>query len=309
MGEDKRAFRDALGAFATGVTIVTTTDAAGAPVGVTASSFNSVSLDPPLVLWSLAKTSGSRDAFCSSGHFAIHVLGESQEGVSNRFARPGTDKFSDVGWSAGDAGSPLLNDYAAAFQCRTRYQYEGGDHIILVGEVVAFDVRDQAPLLFHAGRYAEHRPRPPTEIADTVDLEGGRFTDNFLFYLIARAYFQTSGPARRKLEELGLDPRQHGALATLSMRAAASADEIARALAHTDHAPDADTLTRMVETGLLTRSGDSFQLTSTGRARFIEVLAVGRAFEADVADGLTRGEMAEVRRLLRRIIELTALSR
>ena len=305
MGEDRRAFRDALGAFATGVTIVTTTDGAGAPVGVTASSFNSVSLDPPLVLWSLAKSSQSRDAFCSSGHFAIHVLAESQELVSNRFAKSGADKFAGMAWSAGTAGSPLLHEFAAVFECRTKYQYEGGDHVILVGEVVAFDVRDVAPLLFHGGRYAEHRPRPSATPVDTVDLEEGRFTDDFLFYLIARAYFQTSRPARRKLEELGLGPRQHGALATLSTLGAASAEEIARALEHTDHAPDDETLTQMVAEELVDEIDGTFELTAAGRSRFIEVLAVGRAFEADVADGLTRGELAEVRRLLRRVIELT----
>ena len=89
INEPIRAFRDALGTFATGVTIVTTLDSAGDPVGVTASSFNSVSLDPPLILWSLAKDSLSHDAFCGSGHFAIHVLAASQEALSNRFARRG----------------------------------------------------------------------------------------------------------------------------------------------------------------------------------------------------------------------------
>ncbi len=153
------AFREALGSFATGVTIATTLDDQDRPVGVTASSFNSVSLDPPLVLWSLAKNSQSRDAFCDSGHFAVHVLAASQEALSNRFARTGADKFGGVEWSAGKLGSPVFTEHAALFECATRHQYDGGDHIIMVGEVVDFEARDEAPLLFHGGRYADHRPR------------------------------------------------------------------------------------------------------------------------------------------------------
>lgn len=152
--ESQRAFRNALGAFATGVTIATTLDADGQPVGVTASSFNSVSLDPPLVLWSVAKANMSCAAFCDSGHFAIHILAVDQADLSNRFAKSGGDKFAGLTWQSGAKGSPILADCAALFQCRTRHQYEGGDHIIMVGEVIDFQVQDRAPLLFHAGRYA-----------------------------------------------------------------------------------------------------------------------------------------------------------
>lgn len=157
--KDSRAYRDALGAFATGVTIVTTRDAHGAPVGVTASSFNSVSIDPPLVLWSLGRQARSRAAFCDSGHFAIHILSAAQEDLSNRFARSGADKFAGVDWQSGALGSPILGDHAAVFECETRHQYDGGDHIIMVGEVLSYEARDEAPLLFHGGRYAEKRQR------------------------------------------------------------------------------------------------------------------------------------------------------
>ena len=173
-----RAFRDALGAFATGVTIATTLDADGAPVGVTASSFNSVSVDPPLVLWSLARSARSLDAFCSSGHFAVHVLAAGQERLSNRFASQGDDKFAGLEWQPGTLGSPVLEDYAARFECRTRHLYEGGDHVILVGEVVEYLSHDVEPLLFHAGRYATRRP-------DAVGDDGAFPTD-----LIAQAYDQ-----------------------------------------------------------------------------------------------------------------------
>ena len=301
----QRAFRNALGAFATGVTIATTKDADGSPVGVTASSFNSVSMDPPLVLWSLGKSSQSRAAFCESGHFAVHVLAASQEDLSNRFARSGEDKFSGVDWSDGALGSPIFGRYAALFQCRTRHQYEGGDHIILVGEVVDYEAREEAPLLFHAGRYVERRPRPPGEGADPVDIEHGRFSDDFLFYLISRAHFQTSRPARRKLAELGSSMEEYLALALLSMEAPLEEHEIADKLAHTGSTPEPGQLGRMVERGLLRSGPQGYDLADQGRKLFVETLAYGKAFEADLADHFTPAELAETKRVLRRIIELT----
>lgn len=152
---DLKAFRAALGGFATGVTVVTTIDGAGKPFGVTASSFNSVSLNPPLVLWSLAKTAQSIDAFTGSGNFAVHVLTADQQSLSNHFAKSGGDKFLSLNWTRGVAGSPLLAEYASRFECRTLHQYEGGDHIIFVGEVVNFDQQDGKPLIFHQGTYIE----------------------------------------------------------------------------------------------------------------------------------------------------------
>ncbi|MDH3553381.1 MAG: flavin reductase family protein, partial [Gammaproteobacteria bacterium] len=126
--------RGALGQFATGVTVITTTDSDGSPVGVTASSFNSVSLDPPLVLWSLAKSARSMAAFDRSGYFCVHVLAASQEALSARFATPGSDKFGGQDWRPGHGGVPLLQEFAARFQCKTTHTYEGGDHLIFVGE-------------------------------------------------------------------------------------------------------------------------------------------------------------------------------
>lgn len=151
---DTKEFRSALGRFTTGVTVVTTLDSDEAPFGVTASSFNSVSLDPPLVLWSLAKTAQSIDAFSRSGHFAVHVLVADQEPLSTHFARSGGDKFSSLEWEKGLLGSPLFAEYVSRFECRTLHQYEGGDHIIFVGEVVDFDQQDGKPLVFHQGAYA-----------------------------------------------------------------------------------------------------------------------------------------------------------
>lgn len=147
-------FRRALGAFATGVTIVTTSAANGDPVGVTASSFNSVSVDPPLVLWSLAKSAKAYSVFEGARHFAIHVLADDQMPLANIFARSGFDKFAAIDWSCNRFGVPIFDHYVALFESQVLHRYEGGDHVILVGEVVAFDRRNIAPLLFYGGAYA-----------------------------------------------------------------------------------------------------------------------------------------------------------
>lgn len=150
---DPREYRNALGSFATGVTIVTTRDGGGLPVGVTANSYNSVSLDPPLVLWSLARTSRSFDAFHGADHFAIHVLTGDQEDLAIRFASRGEDKFAGLDLGDGLGGVPLLGHCATRLQCRTVARHDGGDHVIFIGQVERFDRCGGEPLLFHQGRF------------------------------------------------------------------------------------------------------------------------------------------------------------
>ncbi|MEO1045602.1 MAG: enoyl-CoA hydratase-related protein [Pseudomonadota bacterium] len=154
---DPRTFRDALGQFATGVTIVTARSADGTPVGVTANSFNSVSLDPPLILWSLARTSRCMSVFEAAEEFAVHILASDQDDLSNRFASRMDDKFA--GLDIAGSGLPLLEGCTARFRCRTRHAYEGGDHVIFVGEVVGFEHDAKPPLLFHGGDYADKKKR------------------------------------------------------------------------------------------------------------------------------------------------------
>lgn len=163
-----RRFRSALGAFATGVTIVTTRDELGRDVGLTANSFNSVSLDPPMVLWSLAKSSRSLPAFLAASHFAVHVLAADQEELSIRFATRGAEKFEGLEVERSPQQVPLLRGCSARFVCRTAFRHEAGDHMIFVGEVGAFDHSDRPELLFHRGRYSLAVPKasspvPPAE--------------------------------------------------------------------------------------------------------------------------------------------------
>jgi flavin reductase (DIM6/NTAB) family NADH-FMN oxidoreductase RutF len=155
MDFDTRSFRDALGLFVTGVTVITARSADGTPFGVTANSFNSVSIDPPLILWSLSRASRNVAAFRSAEHFCVHILREDQAELSRRFAMSDIDKFEGMEFEPGAGGVPILPRSAARLECKTYAQHDGGDHVIFLGEVIRIAADHNArPLLFHGGRYA-----------------------------------------------------------------------------------------------------------------------------------------------------------
>ena len=149
-----RAFRDTLGMFPTGVTVITARGPGGEPVGLTVSSFNSVSLTPPLVVWNLSAHLPSVPIFESAAVYAINVLADDQQDISQRFASRGEDKFAGIAFTEGEGGVPLLPGCCASFQCRQFARHPGGDHVVFIGEVLAFE-RDAAkrPLLFQGGAY------------------------------------------------------------------------------------------------------------------------------------------------------------
>jgi flavin reductase (DIM6/NTAB) family NADH-FMN oxidoreductase RutF/pimeloyl-ACP methyl ester carboxylesterase len=153
-GSDPRTLRDALGCFATGVTVVTTVDAQGEPAGLTANSFTSVSLDPPLLLVCLAKSAGSLPVFMEAEHFAVNVLHTGQQPVSGRFASRKEDRFSATEWECWDSGVPIICNSLASFECAREQMHDAGDHVILVGRVqtVRFEPR-RDPLLYFRGKY------------------------------------------------------------------------------------------------------------------------------------------------------------
>lgn len=153
---DCRAFRDTLGSFATGVTVVTALAPNGERIGLTISSFNSVSLDPPLILWSLSRQSPNIDAFRSASRYVVNVLSVGQEDISNRFAARGDDRFAGVAVREGLGGVPMIEGCCAYFECANDYRYPGGDHTIFVGRVERFTQgEEQLPLVFHGGRYRQ----------------------------------------------------------------------------------------------------------------------------------------------------------
>jgi flavin reductase (DIM6/NTAB) family NADH-FMN oxidoreductase RutF len=161
---DRRDFRRALGQFATGVTVVTARASDGRKIGVTVNSFTSVSLNPPLILWSLARQAPSFADFTSCAHFAVNVLEAKQHHLSRQFSTPLPDKFAGVDFAEGKAGVPIVSGAIAQFVCRKVKQYDGGDHVILLGEVEEYKYNDGEPLVFHSGRYRIATRHP--DIAD-----------------------------------------------------------------------------------------------------------------------------------------------
>ena len=151
---DQRRLRDIAGSFATGVTVVTSRANDGTPIGMTVNSFTSLSLDPPMVLVTIAKRASLYADFMRAESFAVNVLCAEQEGLSRTFAAKGIDRFAHLDYRQQATGAPVLDGVLGYFDCKVTERYEGGDHIILVGEVVDGDVNEGQPLLFFKGQYA-----------------------------------------------------------------------------------------------------------------------------------------------------------
>ncbi|MEO8755099.1 MAG: flavin reductase family protein [Casimicrobiaceae bacterium] len=157
---DTRQFRDALAQFATGVTIICARNGDGRFAGFTANSFNSVSLDPPLVLWSLARRSLSLAAFETAERYTVNVLSSAQTDLARRFSRPHSDRFAGVDYRMGWADAPLINGCVAWFECRHHAKSRTGDHVVFVGEVVTCERATGRGLVFHHGRFGTTSPLP-----------------------------------------------------------------------------------------------------------------------------------------------------
>ena len=300
-----RGFRAALGQFATGVTVVTTRAENGDRIGLTANSFNSASLDPPMVLWSLKNDSTNFDVFAAADHFAVNVLAADQVEVSQRFSRFVEDRFAGLECSDGVGGVPLIAGCAATFQCRNVHRYSGGDHAIFVGEVLEFEVNDRTPLVFHRGDYTVTLPRPangpdPTEIA-------GGYVDDFLLPLLARAYRLFGLPFYEHLTDRGIPRDEWRVLATLSDQSC-TRDELAWIIRMPEDILDS-TLKALfaqemvAEADRRTDKGPRrLVCTPRGSRRVIKLLAVAKAREADVLADLPELEKQDFKRMLRSII-------
>jgi 3-hydroxy-9,10-secoandrosta-1,3,5(10)-triene-9,17-dione monooxygenase reductase component len=305
-----RQFRDALGSFATGVTIVTTRNAAGEDIGLTANSFNSVSLDPPMVLWSLAKKSLSLPSFLESGYFAVHILAATQEELSLTFATRGADKFGGQAVTRGLGDVPLLPGCSALFQCRTAFTYEGGDHVIFVGSVESFEHFNRAPLVFHAGRYAVTVEKPPPGGPAVESEPDSSFSQDFLIYLLGRAHFQLFLELRRDLERHGLSEDQWFVLSILAMSDDRTVAELDRLLWYTGKRVTYELLASLTASGFARLHGSydphaRVLLTEAGKRIVLELVAVAKAAESDAERSLGYGETQLLKRALRSIIRDT----
>lgn len=305
---DPQAFRAALGTFTTGVTIITTQTEDGSPIGITANSFNSVSLNPPLVLWSLAKKAHSLPVFTSGRHWNVHVLSAEQEALSGRFATQGEDKFAEVELDNGVSEAPLLQDCTARFQCRTAFQYEGGDHVIFVGEVLAFDHNERPPLAFQSGQYAlaTRKPRNELRLATTPPPPDCSYTEDLLGYLLGRAHYQMLNALRRLLNNQQLDEHAFFILSVLCIRDRLTLDEINAFVSYTGHSASLASMRFLEGQKLVARelNGEDtrYVLTADGREASLQELALAKAVEEDVSAKLGAGDAMALKVLLKRLI-------
>jgi flavin reductase (DIM6/NTAB) family NADH-FMN oxidoreductase RutF len=173
-GPQPQQLRAALGRFATGITVVTCCDEQGHWLGLTVNSFNALSLQPPLVLWSLRHASASLQAFVTSRRFAVNVLAANQSALSHRFAAPDGDKFTTEAWRLGVHGAPVLKVCAAVFECETVSHQPAGDHELFIGRVLSCSQAELPPLLYNAGHY--HRLGSRLK----VDSQGDEIADDEL---------------------------------------------------------------------------------------------------------------------------------
>lgn len=303
---DTKDFRNALGMFATGVTIVTARAEDGTAVGVTANSFNSVSMQPPLVLWSLAKTSRNLSVFCGMQHWNVHILSNEQETLSNRFARSGADKFAGLELDPGATEAPLIPHCSARFQCRTMFQYEGGDHIIFVGEVIDYNRTERPPLLYVTGGYALATPKSAAVSTEPqAKLPASLFSEDMLGYLLGRAHYQFLAGIRPILQQRALSDADFFILSLLSVRAAMSAQDIATHMAYTGFNIDASCLQLLCERELLCKGGSDaavYRLGAPGRDAILHLLAAAKSIEADLTGRIGEFEAVSLRNLLKRAI-------
>ena len=301
-------FRNALGSFTTGVTVVTARSADGVPVGVTANSFNSVSLDPPLILWSLAKTAGSLSVFEQAEYFAVHILSSDQQDLSNRFAGRGEDKFEGLDIPDGLGNTPLLGECCARMQCKTTYKYEGGDHIIFVGEVMDLERSDATPLVFQAGKYAlASRKVDETPLLSTQSGENTSFSEDYLGYLLWRAYFQFHRMARRQEFISEHSDLEFLVLVALFHSSARSIQDLGAATSHDGEIADmGETISSLIGRGLVQTHDagtvDTFSLTEQGRQQTLGILTAAKSLESEFLNKLGLWEGVALKNLLKQFI-------
>lgn len=294
-GLDQQSFRKALGQFPTGVTVVTA-QRGDRRLGMTANSFVSVSLDPPLVLWCPAKAAPSHDAFVAAEGFAIHFLGADHQDLAHRFASRTAEKFNDISHETGISGAPLLTELAPIFECRTWARYDGGDHTILVGEVIRLVERVHDPLLFHSGvlRRIDGPRRTPAA-------PSSGFVRNYLPYLLARASVIASGEFHATLKTWNLSVPEWRVLACLSDADGVSIGELA-AMALMKLPRLTKVLDRMEAEGLVEQRDNAadhrrtpVHLTAKGRKLVKPVLRAAQAHETDLLKRFSDEERATIK--------------
>lgn len=305
---DIRDFRRALGQFPTGVTVITTKDQNREPIGVTASSFNSVSISPALVLWSVDKGAFSASIMENAEHFAVNVLSKSQVDMSNRFAGRGEDKFAGVDYTDSPNGSPLFKGCAAQFECKTWNVYEGGDHLIIVGEVLDYrHDESETPLVFASGSYAVPMQHPSSIASDTLKVPGDGLLGDYMLYLLRVAYSQCSAKLYPELmDKHGIAPEEWRALTLLGDTGTADSEYLAKTIGQPADVFKA-TFDRMQSKGFVSLAeNDQVQLTDAGHDMAKRLFEIAKAQEEVMLADLNEEQRGELKNALKIVAKVGA---
>lgn len=303
---DPAAFRRCLGQFGTGVTVITA-GSGDSLVGMTANSFSSVSLDPPLILWSTKRTSQSFAAFQAATHFAVNVLSHDQIALSKHFGRSGGDKFSDISWRAGIGGAPLLAGTLCSFECRKSAEYPGGDHLIVLGEVQRFSRHERGALLFAQGRYCMAADFP--DLADRPAAAGRPRAagpmNEFMTALMYRAHGVLSAALDEGRQAEGLTVLQSRLMAAIETLPGNTLESLLPELFLGRNAAE-NTVGELVRMGIVHAGpGGELTLTQAGAARNHALLERARRIEARELSEIPQSEIASCRRVLSRLVGRT----
>ncbi|GAB5375726.1 MAG: flavin reductase family protein [Acuticoccus sp.] len=298
---DPRALRHTLGQFATGVTVVTCLGPDGERVGMTANSFASVSLEPPLVLWSVDRKARSFAAFAAARHFAFSILAQDQADLSNRFSRPGTEKFEGVALGEGAGGVPLIADAAAHFECEQHASVDGGDHLVIIGRVTRFERRERRGLVFAQGRYGVVAPHPGTVGPAPRDVAALHPYDDFLVPLLFRAYNHLFRALSGTLAAEDATGPQMRVLAILTA-CGATDDETLLTRTMLSRSSFTDARRSLIEAGFVADDGVRATITPAGEARLAVLLQQAAAMEERSTAALDSTEAEMLRELLRKLV-------
>jgi len=295
--EDARGFRRALSHFATGVTIITTAHG-GQLAGVTANSFSSVSLDPPLVLWSLGKSSTSQALFRQAEYFAVNVLAAGQMELASHFARSSPDKFAGVAWHAGAGGAPLFPDTAAAFECRVHELIDAGDHYILIGRVERYARSERDLLLFAQGRFGLAVDYPPTPDAAAAANDASNVQTTMLG-LLWDAFSGLSHGFQGERDAEGMSINQGRLLSLIERHPGAGVDQLAR-MAFISPQGVEESIVRLIGMAYAVARVDAgWQVTESGMERVESLRQRANAFEAAQLRNFSIAEIETTRKVLR----------
>ncbi|MCM2462363.1 flavin oxidoreductase [Pseudomonas sp. CG7] len=302
---DTRAFRRALGNFATGVTVVTAATEDGRKVGVTANSFNSVSLDPPLILWSIDKRSGSHEVFEAASHFAVNVLAADQIDLSNNFARPKDDRFAEIEFEAGEGGAPVFVDCSARFHCEKFQQVDGGDHWIMIGKVVAFDDFGRSPLLYHQGAYSMVLPHTRMTRREEGQSPSshfqGRLSHN-LYYLMTQALRAYQASYQPRQLSTGLRTSEARMLMVLENDAGLNLCDLQREVAMPVREIE-EAVANLKRKGLVSDEGERVRLTVKGIDETEGLWAIAKEQQDKVFGQFSEEQVEHFKQVLKGVIK------